>query len=253
MPALSVCPESQDWHLLAHEWACRLALPLVDHSPRHGLVLGIGPEGLALSDADAPREQPLRVDFVEGALGYRQRQGFRKDELLAKAVGIKSGWRPKVFDATAGLGRDAFMLASLGCDVTLCERHPVVHALLEDGLRRAASAPELAPVLDRMHLLAFDALGYMDQWPEDGMVDVIFLDPMFPERGKSALVKKPMRLFHALVGADEDADSLLDLALRHAGKRVVVKRPLHSGVLAGRAPQVVYKGKAVRFDVYLAA
>lgn len=249
-PPIVVVPESEDWAEPACTLAHRLQAVYADKVPTHGLVLLLGSRGLALHDAEAPREQPLRVDFAAGAMGYRQRAGFRRDELLPRAASIRGAQLPNILDATAGLGRDAFLLASLGCEVTLCERHPVVLALLEDGLRRAGSLPGLASVMGRMHLLASDAGDYLAS-NQACVHDVVVLDPMFPERGKSALVKKPMRLFHGLVGADEDAGSLLELALKRAQRRVVVKRPLHAPALGGHEPALSYKGKAVRFDVYL--
>lgn len=233
----------------AERLAVHLGSQVLTARPDSGRVLCLGFNGLSLLDCDAPRDEPLRVDFAGGALGFRQRAGFRRDELLARAVGVKGSPLPRVLDATAGLGRDAFMLASLGCEVTLCERHPVVHALLADGLLRAAEQGLAA--LSRMRLCAEDAAVHVLDPLSMGAYDVIVLDPMFPERSKSALVKKPMRLFHALVGADEDAGLLLETALSRALRRVVVKRPLHAEHLAGRAPTLDYRGKAVRFDVYV--
>ncbi|MEW5837259.1 MAG: class I SAM-dependent methyltransferase [Pseudomonadota bacterium] len=231
----------------AHALAARMGGRLVERLPDEGHALVIGAQGLALRDCAAPRDEPLRVDFHAGALGFRQRAGFRRDELLARAVGVKGQTLPRVLDATAGLGRDALVLASLGCETTLCERHPVVHALLTDGLSRAG---ELAATA-RMQLCAEDAMAHLLDPASVGRYEAITLDPMFPERSKSALVKKPMRMFHALVGADEDADELLALALARATRRVVVKRPLHAACLAGRKPALDFRGKAVRFDVYL--
>ncbi|MFZ5467078.1 MAG: class I SAM-dependent methyltransferase [Pseudomonadota bacterium] len=248
--SIMVVPEGAGWVGQARLLAHRLNAPYADHPPAHGLLLLVGAGGLALHDADARREQPLRVDFSAGAMGYRQRAGFRRDELLPRAAGIKGAHLPTILDATAGLGRDAFMLASLGCEVTLFERNPVVLALLEDGLRRGGQLPALAPVIGRMHLLAGDAAAYLDS-AAAVVPDVVVLDPMFPERGKSALVKKPMRLFHGLVGTDPDADGLLERAMAKARRRVVVKRPLHAPALGGLTPSLSYKGKAVRFDVYL--
>jgi len=247
-----VLPDGSAWCEAAVQLARHLGLPCIDDMPSHGLVLVIGDDGLRLDDAGSPREQALQVDFTGGPMGFRQRQGFRHDELLPRAVGIKGGVRPVILDATAGLGRDAFMLASMGCELSLFERHPVVHALLEDGLRRAGlREPALAPTLDRMRLLSCDSIESLSAGTGAAVHDVIFLDPMFPERSKSALVKKPMRLFHALVGADEDSGRLLEMALPVARRRVVVKRPLHAPPLAGRAPHLDFRGKAVRFDVYL--
>ena len=80
--------------------------------------------------------------------------------------------------------------------------------------------------------------------------DVVYLDPMFPERTKHALVKKEMRLFRDVVGDDMDADALMELALEVARKRVVVKRPRKADSVAGRKPGYQLLGKSSRFDVY---
>ncbi len=204
------------------------------------LVLGLSPQC---------REHPVCVDF-EAQYGNRQ----RGKELLLKAIGgRRAGLR--IVDATAGLGRDSFLLASYGAQVQLCERHPVVAAMLADGLQRAqAGLDEVADIARGMQLSVGSALDYLKCISPDQRPDIIYLDPMFPDSGKSALVKKEMRLFHGLVGLDEDENTLLAVALDVARYRVVVKRPAKAPVLgAGElsvTPQYAIAGKAVRFDVY---
>jgi 16S rRNA (guanine1516-N2)-methyltransferase len=159
--------------------------------------------------------------------------------------------RPTVLDATAGLGRDAFVLAALGCEVTLIERHPLVAALLEDGLRRASADSATAAIAARMRLREGDAIALMRDWSGDAP-QVVYLDPMFPPRDKSALVKKEMRVFRPLVGDDGDAPALLTAALSLASHRVVVKRPRKALALSigGIVPGYALEGKSSRFDVY---
>lgn len=169
--------------------------------------------------------------------------------MIAKAVGIQPGVRPTVLDATAGLGRDAFVLACLGCQVHMIERHPIVAALLTDGLRRARLDTQVAGIVQRMPLLIGDAIELMHAWTADAP-QVIHLDPMFPSRDKSALVKKEMRLFKPLVGADDDAPDLLAAALALATHRVVVKRPRKAPSIAGATPTYSLDGKSSRYDVY---
>lgn len=171
--------------------------------------------------------------------------------MIAKAVGLKGGERPSVLDCTAGLGGDAFVLASLGCSVQMCERVPVVRALLADALAQAAllEDTELRPILDRMELIEQDSLDYLTHCCPPP--DVIYLDPMFPERSKRALVKKEMRVFHELVGSDLDADALLPAALNVAKRRVVVKRPRIAPRLDGPNPSYVLEGKSNRYDIYV--
>ena len=205
---------------------------------------------LELRKLDEPKLGPIYVDFVEGAVAHRRKFGGGRGQSIAKAVGLKSGANPTVVDATAGLGRDAFVLASLGCNVTMLERHPVVAALLADGLIRAKADPEIgAWVSERMQLIAGPALQNLQQL--DFTPEVVYLDPMFPHRQKSALVKKEMRVFQSLVGADLDADPLLPVALSVAGKRVVVKRPDYAGFLNEVKPSTSIETKSNRFDVYV--
>ena len=215
-----------------------------------GWYLSMQQGALVLLNADLPKQGAILVDFGSGASSYRRQHGGGRSEAIAKAVGLNKKSQLSVLDATAGLGRDAFVLASLGATVTLVERNPAVAALLADGLRRAAADPMLSSVADRMQLLHCPAIQALTGGTD---TDVVFLDPMFPAREKSAQVKKEMRAFHDVVGTDADADSLLAPALQLAQKRVVVKRPAYAGWLADKAPTMAVTGKNNRFDVYVNA
>lgn len=205
---------------------------------------------LVLRHTEMPKQGDIVVDFASGAASYRRLHGGGKGEAIAKACGLNKRRDLTVLDATAGLGRDAFVLASLGAKVTLVERNPAVAALLFDGLRRAEAITELNWLGERMHLLHSSALEALQQ---HSAVDVVYLDPMFPPRDKTALVKKEMRAFHDVVGSDTDADALLAPALKLAQKRVVVKRPGYADFLAEKAPTMSVTGKNNRFDVYINA
>ncbi|WP_097460747.1 class I SAM-dependent methyltransferase [Mangrovitalea sediminis] len=239
----------------AEGWAQRLQLPyLGPQAPREmapgGLLVWLDHQGLALRVTGRGAPGPVIVDFSGGKAAFRRLHGGGRGQLVAKAVGLSRARRiPSVLDATAGLGQDAFVLATLGCSMLLLERSPVVHALLEDGLARASQDPELAPIIARMKLQAADAAGYLEAAEE--VADVVYLDPMFPHRGQqSALVKKEMRVFRDLVGDDLDADRLLPAALQAARCRVVVKRPRKAPPLAGPAPSHALEGKSSRYDLY---
>ena len=149
------------------------------------------------------------------------------------------------------MGRDAFILASLGCSVQLVERSPIIRALLIDGLLRASQDPKAAAVTQFMTVVSDEAKNFLEAITPEHSPDVVYLDPMFPHRDKSALTKIEMRIIRNIVGDDKDADILLPLALDKARKRVVVKRQRHAPVLAGRAPSFVVKGKSNRYDIYL--
>ena len=230
----------------ASAWAERLGLPLQGEAE---FALQLGDGGLQLAELGPQAPGPVRVDFVEGAVAHRRQFGGGSGQMIAKAVGVQSGVRPTVLDATAGLGRDAFVLASLGCEMTLIERQPLIAALLEDGLARAQRDAEVAPIAARMRLLCGNAIALMQQW-QDEAPQVIYLDPMFPHRDKSALVKKEMRLFRPFVGDDLDAPELLAAALQLASHRVVVKRPRKAPAIEGIKPGYVLEGKSSRYDIY---
>lgn len=210
-----------------------------------------GIERLELRKLDEPKLGAVYVDFVSGAMAHRRKFGGGRGEAIAKAVGIKKDYLPSVIDATAGLGRDAFVLAAIGCQVRLVERHPVVYLLLQDGLQRAYQDAEIGAMMQQnMQLLLVKQIDELAQ--QGTKADVVYLDPMYPHKVKSALVKKEMRVFQHLVGADEDADDLLAPALQIAQKRVVVKRPDYAQFLAEKAPHFSRETKNHRFDIYLA-
>lgn len=214
------------------------------------LVLQASPDGLSLQATAAGSPGAVRVDFVEGALAHRRQFGGGTGQMVAKAAGLRGAIRPRVLDATAGLGRDAFVLAALGCEVTLLERQPVIAALLEDGLERARLAGgEVADIASRMRLITLDAIVAMGNW-SGPVPQVIHLDPMFPQREKAALVKKEMRLFRPLAGDDADAPLLLAAALELASHRVAVKRPRKAPPIEGPAPSAQLKGQSSRYDIY---
>jgi 16S rRNA (guanine1516-N2)-methyltransferase len=240
---------------LAQKTAAKWGLYYRENSDS-GLALVQQVSHLELRQLDEPKVGAVIVDFASDALTFRRLHGGGKKEAIARAIGLKGKANLRVLDATAGLGRDAFVLASLGCVVDMIERSPVVAALLQDGLDRAKSDNQLGNwIPNHMHLFHGVAVNLLQSWqdtkPASERPDVVYLDPMFPHRKKNAAVKKEMRLFQQLLGPDEDADLLLEPALAVAKNRVVVKRPSGAPFLAGKKPQIEMLGKANRFDVYL--
>lgn len=241
-----VCDAGADPALLA-QLAIRWQLT---SDPAAVLALVLTPERLELHKRDEPKLGAVYVDFTAGVMEHRRRFGGGRGEAVAKAVGIKGHYLPDVVDATAGLGRDAFVLAALGCRVRMLERHPVAAALLDDGLQRGYQDAEIGPWLrERLTLLHASSISELVQIQPPP--EVVYLDPMYPHRQKSALVKKEMRLFQSLVGADEDADALLAPARALATKRVVVKRPDSAPPLAHIAAHATTLTKNHRFDIYM--
>ncbi|RMH03102.1 MAG: 16S rRNA methyltransferase [Planctomycetota bacterium] len=203
-----------------------------------------------MGSGEAPEPPP--VDFLGGRFGWRWRRGGGLGQALARAVGLRPGRpRPEVVDATAGLGRDAFLLAVLGCRVVALERCAALHAALVAALDRALADPEAAAALGgRLRFLHADARAWLAALAPGERPQVVLVDPMHPPRGKSALVRREMRLLRALVGDDPDAAELLAAARAAATARVVVKRPRHAPPLAP-SPNHAVRGRSTRFDVYL--
>lgn len=232
----------------ARDIAQRWQLTYTNDKPDTGMGLVFDGQQLALFDFEDTKSNGVVVDFLSGESQYRKQHGGGKKEPIAKAIGLKGEKVPSVLDATPGLGRDAFVLAALGCQVHLVERSPVVAALLEDGIRRLTlSNPDLGQKFVLHH---GDSKVVMTSWKNE-QIDAVYLDPMFPHKKKSALVKKEMRLFQQLLGHDTDADELLGPALALAQQRVVVKRPNSADVLAGKQPTMAITSKKHRFDVYI--
>ncbi len=247
---LKVAVISAGFQPLEKALAEQLAVPLFKKSkPEYDFLLRFTPEGLGLEPVDG-RSGAVRVDFTAGKARHRRMFGGGKGQQVVKAVGVQGSVRPSLLDLTAGLGADAFVLAGLGCQVSMAERQPMVRALLADGLTRGMLDIDVGAIVAAMSLKKGHALAVMEGWL-DTAPQVIYLDPMFPHSGKSAQVKKEMALFRQLVGADEDADALLAPALALATHRVVVKRPRLAPDLAQHKPTYRLEGKTNRFDIYV--
>ena len=245
---------------LAQQLATKLELPLLRYEEiqaagQHRLMLvyvehDLEQYRLTLQRTDQSKES-FFVDFVNGALGYRRKHGGGKQQPLARAIGLPRCPNLTVFDATAGTGRDALVLAALGCRVIMVEKNPIVAALLQDAMRRACLNENVnAIVRDNLSLYCGDSKIWLAKLAKERVIDVVYLDPMYPERKKSALVKKDMRLLRELVGDDQDARELLQLAIHTAVKHVVVKRPKSAATISDIVPHHSVENQTTRFDVY---
>lgn len=211
---------------------------------------------LALYQSDSG---PVFIDFVAGKKAHRRQFGGGKGQPLSRAMGKLNDKSPTILDATAGMGGDSFVLASLGFEVQMVERSIAVAALLEDALARAKNAIqtedtdlELLDILNRLHLIHADATAYL--LAEKPMVDVVYMDPMYPEKKKKAATKKEMKALQNLVGPDKDSEKLLQAALNTARYRVVVKRPKNAPIIQLQNPLIVPSTQIAspntRYDIY---
>lgn len=216
----------------------------------------MAPRSVELRETDAGLtlvgdNMELRCDFEE--MLPRIKPGRLQQELLVKAAKIKGAQSPTAIDCTAGLGQDSFLLAAAGFTVRMFERDETIAALLEDGLMRAGNNPMISSVAKRMSLDHSDSLQYLESLAQSSeqAPDVIYLDPMFPARQKSAAVKKKFQLLHVLEKPCDEAeeDALIRAAFAAGSRKVVIKRPVKGGHLAGIKPSYSITGKAVRYDV----
>ncbi len=199
----------------------------------------------------AKLKQPadLTIDFTAGAVAHRLKFGGGRGQALPKAVGMKSGINPKLVDATAGLGRDAFLLASLGAEVTMIERSQKMHGLLAAAMQKARDEGGVfTEIMSRMTLIFGDAKLLIPKLKPE----IILIDPMHPPRKNSALVKQEMRLIREIVGTDEDSEALMQVALNTASKRVVLKWPQKADPMSGiQVASHQITGKSTRYDVFM--
>lgn len=209
-----------------------------------GLELTNEPEGLTLVGND----MKLRADFI--SMLPRLKQSNLEREMLVKAARIKGHTGElTIIDATAGFGEDSILLAGAGFNVIMYEYDSVIALLLEDAMKRAEDIPELRDAIERMHLIkssSIEAMKNLDYRP-----DVVYLDPMFPERSKSALIKKKFQLLQCLERPCTDEEELLDAAFAAGPKKIVIKRPLKGEILAGKKPSYSLSGKAIRYDCHV--
>ena len=193
---------------LAKQLGMTLINDLRSDAAAYEYLLILTPDYLGLQKTTAGKSDPLHIDFLSGKMLYRQKHAGLRKELIARAMGMNPRDNPSILDATAGLGRDSFILASLGYEITLLERSDSMHALLNDAIERAKKNNRIAPVVDRMHLIHADSIEWLQG--HQHQFDVIYLDPMFPERQKSASVKKEMVILQELLGKDTDCDKLFE-------------------------------------------
>ncbi len=191
-------------------------------------------------------QKPLSLSFFSPKFLRRLKSASKNSELLAKAIGTRQGL--KVVDCTAGLGREGFLLAHLGCDVTLIERSKVIYTLLLDALNWASFDPDLKKVVDRISLYQSDAKEYLCQ---HSYWDVIYIDPMFPDKKKTSLPKGDMQYLQRFLSKEKNDVSLLKSAFRCKFRRLVVKRPLKTRDKEIRKADRSIQNDKIRFDIYL--
>lgn len=264
---LSISFNSDETKQAATDYANTHSLPCIPYEESN-TRLNLNYTEYFLELRDAENNVGIHIDFISGDLAHRQQFGGGRGQSIAKAIGLKQGVQPpSVLDATAGLAKDAYVLACLGCPIILVERSPIIAELIRDAINRAKEDEHFQSILetgfnlieqssiDYLTLLARKSSADNDDLdamnPDVNYPDVIYLDPMYPDRKKSASVKKNMQLLQMLLGKDEDTKELLDISLKVAKKRVVVKRPKGADNLSTLKPTYQVISKKTRYDIYI--
>ena len=264
MSPISISYTSDEMKERAETFAKTSGYPLVltpTNDVTSPLILNYTNDFVELRDQE--KNISIHIDFIAGDLAHRQKYGGGRGQSIAKAIGLKQGTpSPSVLDATAGLAKDAYVLACLGCSMTLVERSPIIVELIKNAILRAEEDEHFKTVLEKgFEVINQSSIDYLSELknkgtPEDNNPDVIYpeviyLDPMYPDKKKSASVKKNMQILQKLLGKDEDTHKLLNVALKVAKKRVVVKRPKGAENLTELKPTYTVESKKTRYDVYI--
>jgi len=201
---------------------------------------------LTLVDNHHQPKLHVSIDFTQGKSRHRLQFGGSHGQALARAVKTSSG--ACICDATAGLGSDAFVFASLECQVVLLERSAIVYSLLADALDRASNHPGTANIAQRMHLHHSDSLQLPGIWPLTDPPQTVYLDPMYPAGKRKA--KKEMQVLRDLMGENSADEAMLLQSARDTARRVVVKRPRTAPPIANIAPSGTISSRNTRYDIY---
>ncbi|WP_348769426.1 class I SAM-dependent methyltransferase [Buchnera aphidicola] len=222
----------------------------IRHNENASLSLIINNNTLELYNRSIFHKKTIKVDFLSKQNNYRCLKFKKKHEALYKALGIKKNYFPYVIDATAGFGKDAFLMSFWGCYVIMIERNPVIAALLKDGLQRAYKNKNIGNWLKkRLHLIFCDSFKMLDM--PILKPDIIYLDPMYPLNKKKALPKKNMQILRNIIKNSDNYENLLNISRKFAKKRIIVKRPSYAKPLLENKVKFSINNKNNRFDIYL--
>jgi 16S rRNA (guanine1516-N2)-methyltransferase len=244
----------QDGEMLANHLNVRQVKDLNEIGDKD-LALVYDNDGLSLVGG----KLKLQGDFT--SMVPRVKGDMWQHELIARAAKLKDEeGKLRAMDATAGLGEDSLILAAAGFEVTLYEQDPVIAALLKDALIRARKIPEIKDMVMRMKLVEGDSIKAMLDMRDcllsenkvvSNMPDLIYLDPMFPERQKSSKIKKKFQLLQKLERPCFNGDEMVSAALSLNPKKIIIKRPMKAEILGNRKPEFSYKGTSIRYDCFM--
>ena len=204
-------------------------------------------DGLIIKLQQQPDNIRYKHSYNEPSFFKRAQQS---NQALLKACNNKPRNIKTLLDLTGGWGMDSFILACHGHSVTCIEQNELVHQVSAYSLNCAKEIKSSARAANRITLIQSDSTEYLQNHGDSGNFDCIYLDPMFPEHKSSAKSAKSLQILQKLTH-NQDIEMCFELALQKARKRVVVKRPAKSAPISDLGPDLVYREKTIRFDVYL--
>ena len=209
-------------------------------------------DALHLSVADKQcNNETISINFSTGKSHHRLLFGGGKQQPITKACGLIKHKNWTILDATAGLAQDAFVIASLmsQSSITLIEQHPAIFSLIQYAIQQPTDNPAIQNICNKMSVINDDSIIFMDTHKKQ--FDVIYLDPMYPERKKKAKVKKGMQALQTLIGHEQNETTLFESAIASAKQRVVIKRPKSAPFYTNTQPSFDCSSKNTRYDVYV--
>ena len=250
---LESCASSQLWAQCVEFYDIALMSP----DEKEGFVFKIEERGGLLWDNSEPKWKPLEVDFLSSEWKSRVQRTWTSKELLRDALGAKHGDSFRIIDGTAGLWSDAFLCHIWGHRITAYEQHPLLAFMGNLAYEKFKNSEpdeneKFGSMQGRFSSFALKELLLESQKEK---IDILYLDPIYPEKKKVALNKKELRMVKKLVGHaildDPSLVNFVEACVPHVNRRIIVKRPIWSPELKRSSGSVrLVKGKTTRFDVF---
>jgi len=187
----------------------------------------------------------LKLDFLKGTINYRLQRAHHEKH-LKKAIG-KNKEPQLILDGTAGLLSDTLILLSLGHKVIACEQSKYIYLLISDAVRRAENQ---LGFLENLILVNKNSI---DVYLEKENVDIVYLDPLFPQDKKQLKRSKSIYALRDILNLEKiviNDDKLFMEFNELKPKKIILKRPLKSEIIYN-TPNYQVKGKSTRFDIYI--
>ena len=200
--------------------------------------------GLSFFHPEARSTKKFKIDFNSGTTLWRTNR-VEHEKLIKKALG-KHEAPLNILDCTAGMLQDSLLFLSLGHKVTAVEQSKILFHLLSDAINRSNDQK----IFKALTLINANACSYISKGQK---FDVIYFDPMYPTRKKSALGSGQLEYLARILAIESiENDSTQDFEFLSSLpiKKMIVKRPIKAEPFSKKINYQVL-GKTTRFDIYI--